>query len=178
MKCWVRVRTSSLWPAIGPLVWLGITTGLSYRSPSALGDQADRDLWPLRVSDDGRCFTHADGAPFFPVIDTVWMLSYLAPEEVDFYVTHRPAKGFNAVYVSLAGVERLPAGVNAPNYRGHRPFARNAAGPVHSRWFDPTSGQFTKPGPRLPNSGTRTFAIPGKNRAGQRDWVLVLADIK
>ena len=133
MKHWVRVRTSWPWPAIGLLVWLGITTGLLQRSPSALGDQADRDLWPLRVSDDGHSFTHADGSPFFPVIDTVWMLSYLAPEDVDFYVTHRPAKGFNAVYVSLAGVERLPAGLNSPNYLGHRPVAQNAAGPDTTR---------------------------------------------
>ena len=124
-------RMSWLKPAIGLVVWL--VSRLACYNASAFGDQADRDLWPLRVSDDGRSFTHADGSPFFPVIDTVWMLSYLAPEDVDFYVTHRPAKGFNAVYVSLAGVERLPSGLNSPNYRGHRPFAQNAAGPDTTR---------------------------------------------
>ena len=51
-------------------------------------------------------------------------------------------------------------------------------GPVRSRWFDPTSGQFTEPGPQLPNTGTRVFQIPGKNQSGQRDWVLVLGEIK
>ncbi len=51
-------------------------------------------------------------------------------------------------------------------------------GPVHSRWFDPTSGQFTESGPQLPNAGTCVFPIPGKNQAGQRDWVLVLGEIE
>ncbi|GAB2581593.1 DUF4038 domain-containing protein [Ramlibacter solisilvae] len=41
------------------------------------------------------------------------------------------------------------------------------------RWFDPTSGVSQAIGP-LPNSGTRTFAPPGANAAGDRDWVLVL----
>ena len=50
------------------------------------------------------------------------------------------------------------------------------ASPVRSRWFDPTSGQFTKLGPRLPNSGARVFLSPGKNQSGQGDWVLVLGE--
>ena len=100
---------SWLKPAIALVAWLGIAAGLPQRCASAFGDRADRDLWPLRVSDDGRSFTHADGSPFFPVIDTVWMLSYLTPEDVDFHVTHRPAKGFNAVYVSLAVIVPLLA---------------------------------------------------------------------
>ena len=126
-------RMNWLTAAIGLVVWFFVVAGPLTQRASAFGDQADRDLWPLRVPDDGRCFTHADGSPFFPVIDTVWMLSYLAPEDVEFYATHRPAKGFNSVYVSLAGVERLPTGLNSPNYRGHRPFAQNAAGPDTTR---------------------------------------------
>jgi hypothetical protein len=126
-------RVNWLTAAIGLVVWFCVVAGLLQPSVPAFGDQADRDLWPLRVSDDSRGFTHADGSPFFPVIDTVWMLSYLAPEDVDFYLKHRPAKGFNSVYVSLAGVERLPAGLNSPNYFGHRPFAQNAAGPDTTR---------------------------------------------
>jgi hypothetical protein len=50
------------------------------------------------------------------------------------------------------------------------------ASPVRSRWFDPTSGQFTEPRPQLPNAGTSVLPIPGKNKAGQRDWVLVLGE--
>ena len=79
--------------------------------------------WPLEVSVDGRFFVQQDGSPYFPIIDTVWMLSYLAQQDVDRYLAHRPQVGFNAVYVSLIGVEKLPQGLNSPNYAGHRPFA-------------------------------------------------------
>ena len=50
-------------------------------------------------------------------------------------------------------------------------------GPVAARWFDPTSGAMEgiKGGP-LPARGSREFAPPGKNSAGDSDWVLVLSD--
>jgi hypothetical protein len=46
-------------------------------------------------------------------------------------------------------------------------------GSTTGRWFDPTSGGFQGIG-TLPNSGTRSFAPPGVNAAGDRDWVLIL----
>mgnify|MGYP000206360784 CR=1 FL=1 len=48
-------------------------------------------------------------------------------------------------------------------------------GPVTARWFDPTSGEF-KPaaGSPLAAGSRHDFAPPGKNGAGETDWVLVL----
>jgi hypothetical protein len=46
-------------------------------------------------------------------------------------------------------------------------------GSTTGRWFDPTSGGYQDIG-TLPNSGTRSFAPPGVNAAGDRDWVLIL----
>jgi hypothetical protein len=48
-------------------------------------------------------------------------------------------------------------------------------GSAIAQWFDPTSGQY-KPveGSPLSNEGKRGFAPPGKNAAGEPDWVLVL----
>ena len=46
--------------------------------------------WPLKVSVDGRFFVQQDGSPYFPIIDTVWMLSYLTPQDLDRYLAHRP----------------------------------------------------------------------------------------
>ena len=46
-------------------------------------------------------------------------------------------------------------------------------GSTTGRWFDPTSGTYQGIG-TLPNSGTRSFAPPGVNAAGDRDWVLIL----
>jgi hypothetical protein len=45
-------------------------------------------------------------------------------------------------------------------------------GPARARWFDPTSGAYRAAGNAL--SGTHRFTTPGKNAAGDRDWVLVL----
>ena len=46
---------------------------------------------------------------------------------------------------------------------------------VMARWFDPTNGTYqTASGSPFANSGTRNFATPGNNSAGDSDWVLVL----
>jgi hypothetical protein len=52
---------------------------------------------------------------------------------------------------------------------------RRFRGPVTTEWFDPASGQY-KPieGSPFSNEGNRRFAPPGKNAAGEPDWVLVL----
>lgn len=53
---------------------------------------------PLRVSPDGRYFQQADGAPFFWLGDTAWLLTQkLNREEVKTYLENRRAKGFNVV---------------------------------------------------------------------------------
>lgn len=47
--------------------------------------------------------------------------------------------------------------------------------PVTWRWFDPTNGQFTdSEGQPISNQGDHQFTPPGKNSAGDEDWVLVL----
>jgi hypothetical protein len=43
-----------------------------------------------------------------------------------------------------------------------------------ARWWDPTNGAYTNDSVGLSNSGTRTFARPGNNSAGNADWLLVL----
>ncbi len=48
-------------------------------------------------------------------------------------------------------------------------------GPVTAEWFDPTSGQYKSiQASPFSNEGKRDFAPPGKNAAGEPDWVLVL----
>ncbi|HRZ92416.1 MAG TPA: DUF4038 domain-containing protein, partial [Candidatus Paceibacterota bacterium] len=85
--------------------------------------------WPLQISADGRSLEERDGAPHFPIIDTVWQLSYLNQPDVDLYLSRRPAQGFNAVFVSLLGVENLPHGRNSTNDNGHMPFAGSVGAP-------------------------------------------------
>lgn len=48
-------------------------------------------------------------------------------------------------------------------------------GSLNVRWFDPTSGELKAvPGAPFPASGSREFAPPGKNAAGDGDWVLLI----
>jgi chitodextrinase len=47
--------------------------------------------------------------------------------------------------------------------------------PAYGSWYDPTNATFTAiAGSPLANTGTRNFAPPGDNSAGDGDWVLVL----
>jgi hypothetical protein len=49
------------------------------------------------------------------------------------------------------------------------------AGIATARWFDPTNGTYAAiDGSPFMNSGGRQFAPPGKNSAGDGDWVLVV----
>jgi hypothetical protein len=49
------------------------------------------------------------------------------------------------------------------------------AAPVRARWYDPTDGTFHRDRRALlPNHGLREFTPPGRNSAGDGDWVLVL----
>ncbi|KAA2242024.1 DUF4038 domain-containing protein [Chitinophaga agrisoli] len=59
-------------------------------------------LRPLCVSDNGRYFTTADGAPFFWLGDTGWLLfNKLTREEADKYLEDRHQKGFNVIQVMV-----------------------------------------------------------------------------
>jgi Protein of unknown function (DUF4038)/Putative collagen-binding domain of a collagenase len=48
-------------------------------------------------------------------------------------------------------------------------------GSAKARWFDPSNGQYrdASEGP-FPNKGPQQFTPPGKNHAGDEDWVLLL----
>jgi hypothetical protein len=51
----------------------------------------------------------------------------------------------------------------------------NFSSSVTARWYDPTANTFAAiPGSPFPNIGTHNFTTPGKNSAGDNDWVLVI----
>jgi Protein of unknown function (DUF4038)/Putative collagen-binding domain of a collagenase len=51
----------------------------------------------------------------------------------------------------------------------------NFSSSVTARWYDPTANTFAAiPGSPFPNVGTHNFTTPGKNSAGDGDWMLVL----
>jgi chitodextrinase len=49
------------------------------------------------------------------------------------------------------------------------------AAAAYASWYDPANGTFTAiPGSPLANTGVRAFTPPGRNSAGDGDWVLIL----
>ena len=51
----------------------------------------------------------------------------------------------------------------------------NFSSSITARWYDPTANTFAAiPDSPFPNIGTHNFTTPGKNSAGDGDWVLVL----
>lgn len=91
----------------------------------------------LRVSPDGRFFQDQDGAPFFYLADTVWMLfNRLTRDEIKTLFNNREAKGFTAIQAVLFRDLFEP---NSPNVAGLRPFASEAdmkAVRLNPAWMD------------------------------------------
>lgn len=78
----------------------------------------------IRVGPDGHRFVHADGAPFFYLADTAWVLfARLGDDEIEGYFADRAAKGFTAIQ---ACVFRDLFEPNTPDVHGTRPFASDA----------------------------------------------------
>jgi len=73
----------------------------------------------LKVSENQRFLTDADGRPFFWLSDTAWELFHrLNREEAERYLEDRRQKGFTVIQaVALAEMD----GLRTPNFYGHRP---------------------------------------------------------
>ncbi len=71
-------------------------------------DQADSGIQLLQVSQNGRFLQYENGAPFFWLGDTAWLLfQNLNREEANRYLQDRSAKGFNVIQVMM--VHKLSA---------------------------------------------------------------------
>lgn len=81
-----------------------------------------------------------------------------------------------ADYVTAALADDASAGViYLPDVRQFTVNLAKLSGRVSARWFDPTSGQFALvEGSPFGNGSPKDFTPPGRNAAGERDWVLLL----
>ena len=62
-----------------------------------------------------------------------------------------------------------------PDARGADIALSGFPAPLTAVWFDTTSGKHSESGgDKIPNQGNHKFTPPGKNSAGDNDWVLVL----
>jgi len=87
----------------------------------------------LRVSDNRRFLTYADGRPFFYLGDTAWELFHrLNREEADEYLQDRAAKQFTVIQAVVLA-ER--DGLRAPNPYGHLPLRDNDPTQLNEPYF-------------------------------------------
>lgn len=87
--------------------------------PGSAGGQGSR--FPLGIAPDGRYLQDNAGKPFLITGDSAWsLIAELSPDEAEFYIADRKARGFNTLLVSL--IEHQFAR-NAPrNINGDAPF--------------------------------------------------------
>jgi hypothetical protein len=63
----------------------------------------------------------------------------------------------------------------APNARTFSVDLSKLNGPATAEWFDPTTGASGAAPQHVNNAGEQSFATPGRNAAGDDDWVLVIS---
>jgi hypothetical protein len=110
-------------PGLVFVVWIAALLAAGCRSadaPASGGFRAPR--FPIRIADDRTHLADADGLPFLYHADTPWgLVTRLRREEVERYLDHRRAAGFNAVQVQLIPEAAITPGTNA---YGHAPFRK------------------------------------------------------
>jgi len=94
----------------GPAIW----TSIEHQNPAPT-------VFPLHPIDGQRHLVDATGQPFLIVGDSAWsLLTQVTAEDAELYLTHRHAKGFNAVLVNL--LEHRFADHAPANVYGDGPF--------------------------------------------------------
>src|ERR1043166_1157430 len=87
---------------------------------------------PIRVSENGRYFTDANGEPFYFLADTQWELfRRYSPEDAKLILENRKAKGFTVVMVMLTGV----GDGTGSNFAGQRPWLNNDPATPNPAYF-------------------------------------------
>jgi hypothetical protein len=107
-----------------------------------VGTESPR-VGPLMVSPDGRFLQYRDGAPFFWLGDTAWLLlQRLDREETERYLRDRASKGFNVVQVMVlrtprdANVYGVPALVDGDPARPNLTPGNDPARPGEYDYWD------------------------------------------
>ena len=80
------------------VIKVAVLTAFLLSVASETGAQAT--LQKLLVSPNGRFLVTADGAAFFPILDTAWFLPKVSEADITQYMADRAAKGFNGVLIA------------------------------------------------------------------------------
>jgi hypothetical protein len=103
-------------------VALGLAFAVRAATPPVATATPLKSLPQLKISANGRFFVQADGKPFFYLADTAWgLFPHATPDDVDFYLRDRAAKGFTVIQT----VAVLWDASHHPDYNGQLPFVDN-----------------------------------------------------
>ena len=87
----------------------------------------------LKASDNGRFLVQEDGAPFFYLGDTAWLLFHrLGLEEAEFYLKNRAEKRFTVIQATVLPVIRE---LDVPNVNGDVPLIEDDPGRPNELYF-------------------------------------------
>jgi hypothetical protein len=137
----------------------------------------NRDVWPFNAS--WKAALDSRGAVSMGQIPKLFgarQWANLIPDETNrVLVAGQGSKGsFDYAVLASSSDERL-AVAYVPTVRSVSVDLSRLTRPLRARWFDPTNGAFTEvSGSPFNVTGSRGFAPPGSNAAGDSDWVLLL----
>jgi hypothetical protein len=94
---------------------------------------SSEELFPLKVSSNGRYLVQKDGVtPFYVIADTAWTIySLIAQEEAELYLEDRHEKGFNTI-----NTHALPWDITGTNAHGQRPFLNDNMATPNDAYFE------------------------------------------
>ncbi len=126
------------------LVWTTLLAVICFTNTTEL---SAGKLSDLRVSENGRFLVRKDGAGFFPIADTAWLItSVLNRDEVEKYLQHRKDQKFNMIAIIafssydndiIANVYGdYPLEVNRGKWNPLRPITTPGESPVNSVEYD------------------------------------------
>jgi len=124
--------------------------------------------WPTQLGSDGSVGMTNVGALFGP---RRWM--DLVPDDGKALVAGAGPRGGDDLAMLARTADGSLAIAYVPSLRPVTVDLGTLAGPVRSRWFDPTDGSYREAA-RRPSAGPTAFEPPGANSTGDLDWVLVL----
>lgn len=95
-------------------------------------NEPSSDMYPLKVSENGRYFIDQNGDPFYPVVDTGWMVfSYINEEDAEFYLEQRRQHGVNTILCYGA-----PFLLGTPNADGEVAFFDDNLSEPNDKYWD------------------------------------------
>lgn len=92
---------------------------------------ADGNLYPLKVSDNGRYLVTSNNSPFFIFADTGWMIfSSLTNSDIEYYLDDRHKKEVNTILCYIA-----PWDIDRTNKAGQKAFNNNDLSTPNDAYF-------------------------------------------